>query len=641
MKTKNIFIAFVLPLVLFTLLSSSAKAATCGEMGGQSCSVTEECSGSWLYADDVDFCCSGGCYSPEPYVPPYTPPYTPYVPTTTTTVVEYEYYTGCTPWTTRDRFCACSSQVAYYRCNMWGTGWDYIVENCPSGTTCSNGQCGGYYYPYYQPYYPCTAGYTGNYRCDGDWKQGEYRNSDCNTNWNNVEYCSYGCSNGQCMYAPRCSEGYLDNWRCSNDWTQREYQYSDCTRTWQNYEYCYEGCSDGSCEPEHRCTAQYFDSYRCDGNWKQQMYQNSDCSISWINQQYCSNGCINNYCYTTEPCSLRVSASTPDDVDLDDTIYSTVEVTNYGDQGGWIDFTAYVCRSDGNNCQRMDCDGYDPLAYVGGHDTSSFTCSRTADEESWHKIRVDYSGCQHVAIDPTIYSGRFEVSDRPRCTQGYEDNYRCSGSWKQQQYKYSDCRTEWKNIEYCSEGCSDGNCKVKPKESIPKVFLENEYEVGACKLNNINFDVMNAGDKADTFSISYSGGAAGWIDSVNSVYLDAGERETVKAYVSVPCSVSNLESFTVKVSNTQAISASSFFRVVGIKQYTGWFVWDGWMSDFVVWFLMFVLFLGLLLLLILLVIWALSGRNHRRRYGNGEPEGFNHYKAVNSRKAPESFTTRC
>jgi hypothetical protein len=44
------------------------------------------------------------------------------------------------------------------------------------------------------------------------------------------------------------------------------------------------------------------------------------------------------------------------------------------------------------------------------------------------------------------------------CSGVYVDNYRCSGNWVQELYRYSDSRTEWRNIEYCDYGCSGASC---------------------------------------------------------------------------------------------------------------------------------------------------------------------------------------
>jgi hypothetical protein len=113
--------------------------------------------------------------------------------------------------------------------------------------------------------------------------------------------------------------------------------------------------------------------------------------------------------------------------------------------------------------------------------------------------------------------------------------------------------------------------------------------------------------------------------------LDAGEKKTVTAYVDVPCFASDLQHFTVKASNTQTASATSFFKILGA--YTGWFAWNGGMSDIVIWGLIFLLVVGVLLTLVLFFVWALSGK----RNGRDRPESFNHFQAAVSKKIPECF----
>lgn len=42
-------------------------------------------------------------------------------------------------------------------------------------------------------------GYTGEFRCFGDYVQGEYVESDCTKHWEVFEYCPYGCVGGSCI----------------------------------------------------------------------------------------------------------------------------------------------------------------------------------------------------------------------------------------------------------------------------------------------------------------------------------------------------------------------------------------------------------------------------------------------------------
>jgi len=47
----------------------------------------------------------------------------------------------CNPGEIRNRRCACPTQVAYEICKSDGSGWETVIENCPSGYVCENGKC--------------------------------------------------------------------------------------------------------------------------------------------------------------------------------------------------------------------------------------------------------------------------------------------------------------------------------------------------------------------------------------------------------------------------------------------------------------------------------------------------------------------
>jgi hypothetical protein len=314
----------------------------------------------------------------------------------------------CTPGETRNRYCACSTQVAYERCKADGSGWDTVIENCPSGQKCDSGYCA------FVP--ACTEKYLDEYRCSDNWKQKKYQNSDCSTTWVFYEYCSYGCSGGECLPpppTPTCTPKYLDNFRCSGDWRQREYIYSDC-------------------------------------------------STGWIDWEYCSGYCSGGVCYYEEACRITVDVSTPADARVGDVVTARVTVQNSGDRGGYVNLDAYVCQTD-PACYRMSCDGYggDPRVYVYGHDSYTLTCSAQMNEKSTHEVKVVWSGCGDGG---TVYSGRFEVREpaRPKCAAQFLSEYRCSGDWKQRMYQYSDCSTAWVSLERCECGCSAGTCLPKP-----------------------------------------------------------------------------------------------------------------------------------------------------------------------------------
>lgn len=307
----------------------------------------------------------------------------------------------CTSGDTKNRYCACQSQVAYEKCKSDGSGWQTMIENCPSGTVCDSGFC---------------------------------------------------------VSVPTCTAKYLDNYRCSDSWVQREYQYSDCTTTWVSWKYCSDGCYSGYCqEAPEPCTAKYLDEYRCYGGWSQRRYRYSDCTYQWVNYEYCDNYCSNGHCVQEEACQAAVMVSTPDDGRVGDTITSMITIENSGGRGGYVSVDAYVCMTD-PSCSRMSCNGYDdPTVYVNGHGSQNVYCTAQMDEKGTYQVKAFYSGCGDSG---TVYSGSFEVWEqiKPSCTARYLDSYRCSGSWRQQLYRYSSCNTDWVNIEFCSYGCSDSKC---------------------------------------------------------------------------------------------------------------------------------------------------------------------------------------
>jgi hypothetical protein len=63
-------------------------------------------------------------------------------------------------------------------------------------------------------------------------------------------HCPYVEEESICdgIRAPTCSEGYTGRYRCSGNWLQREYQHYNCSLSWENYEYCSSGCENNTCK---------------------------------------------------------------------------------------------------------------------------------------------------------------------------------------------------------------------------------------------------------------------------------------------------------------------------------------------------------------------------------------------------------
>jgi hypothetical protein len=348
--------------------------------------------------------------------------------------------------------------------------------------------------------------------------------------------------------------------------------------------------------------------------------------------------------------------TTPSDTILGQVIYATVtfHTTNYYsnyNMGNIYNFNAYVCRDDDSNCVSMYCTGpygdYGPTYsnYYGyyGQNTISYTCSMTANELNTHKIRVDFNGCYAGAYySQTIDSGTFKVTSYKTCSAGYTGNYQCAGSWQQQSYQNSDCSIQWQNSQYCNNGCSNGQCLQSASKGTPEITTDEQYTVQNCKTNKIQFSIGNVGTVTDTFSISFSGSAGGWMNSVSSVTLDAGQTKTITAYASVPCSAEG--DYDLKISATDGDNSSTV-TVLSVAQQG--FTFTGW-ADLINWAglstAVFYILLALLVLGIILLILYFMEKPGRRKRGGEEPESFRQKNTYRKngfvRERPESFAEK-
>ncbi|MEM5829859.1 MAG: PEGA domain-containing protein [Candidatus Aenigmatarchaeota archaeon] len=336
----------------------------------------------------------------------------------------------CIPGEIRNRYCACSTQIAYERCKADGSGWETVIENCDFGYVCENGYCvlekDGWYD-------------TGRERCN-------LFGVECGsgTREKEQEYRDYTCIGATCTYIVK-------------------------ERRWISVGSCYQGCDPGyTCQAGYcmkistppTCEARYLNEFKCFGNWVQRKYIYSDCSISWRNWEYCSYGCSDGTCLPRleEPCKISINVETPSDASVGELIATTLKLRNYGDVDGYVSFDAYVCNTDAY-CIPMDCE-VDPTVYLPAHSTRSLTCTARVQEAGRYEVKVSYGGCEKSG---TIYSGVFSIKEKKtRCFADYLDEFKCSGNWRLQLYKYSDCSTGWVYVEYCSNGCENGYCLPKP-----------------------------------------------------------------------------------------------------------------------------------------------------------------------------------
>ena len=114
----------------------------------------------------------------------------------------------------------------------------------------------------------CPEGYiTGAYSCSGNYATRKYQYSSCKTDWIKVQYCKYGCENGGCNNArtptrratsaptASCTAGYTSQYSCSGNYKIRQYRSSDCSTSWHRVEYCSNGCQNGACKSSSSYTA--------------------------------------------------------------------------------------------------------------------------------------------------------------------------------------------------------------------------------------------------------------------------------------------------------------------------------------------------------------------------------------------------
>ncbi len=165
---------------------------------------------------------------------------------------------------------------------------------------------------------------------------------------------------------------------------------------------------------------------------------------------------ISDSAFAASSANIYAYVSTPGNVYLGNTIYAAITIINSGGIGTNVNVNPYVCRSDGSTCISMSCSSNQYSVYVNAYGSASLSCWSSANEYSYHSIRVDYNWGGYAQ---TVNSGQFDILSSAPCTAQYLNNYQCSGNVRQRQYQNSDCTFTWTNVETCSYGCSNGVCQ--------------------------------------------------------------------------------------------------------------------------------------------------------------------------------------
>jgi len=94
------------------------------------------------------------------------------------------------------------------------------------------------------------------------------------------------------------------------------------------------------------------------------------------------------------------------------------------------------------------------------------------------------------------------------CQNKYLNEYRCSGSWLQRKYQYTNCDTIWVNSEYCSSGCSGSSCIGTGTGQCGVSVQRFEYQTSIVSGNAayVTLEARNTASNSETITLSI------WVD---------------------------------------------------------------------------------------------------------------------------------
>jgi hypothetical protein len=256
-----------------------------------------------------------------------------------------------------------------------------------------------------------------------------------------------------------CDDEDLDEYQCQG-WTRQQlHQSSDCSTDWQDREYCEYGCIDGICNDG--CEAGYTGNVTCDGNQILEEYLNYDCTRTWRLGDYCVYGCFNGSCTDDEPfCE-----------DTDGGIVYDERGTTYGLNDAFVSYSK-LDYCTGKILYEYYCDGND-WAVVDEECDEACRDGRCVDscedDCEWGERECDGNDVQICGyFDDDVCLDWDEIECDGDCEDGYcvdgcdphyENSYRCYGAWSQRIYIDEECDDSWVDWEYCEAGCTNGRCR--------------------------------------------------------------------------------------------------------------------------------------------------------------------------------------
>ncbi len=196
------------------------------------------------------------------------------------------------------------------------------------------------------------------------------------------------------------------------------------------------------------------------------------------------------YTVLGEDCRIEIY-----DLDIEDDEDITFGIRNRGDYDVEVEYRIYV---DGDRVERDDID-----IDEGDSERIEFRYYDFEEGETY-KIRVRAEAdCGDTDEETeTIIIGE-------DCNPGYLNIYKCYGNWLQKRYRTSDCDLVWKNWQYCSQGCSGGQCigvpgpGPSPGCSLSLENMEYSQTVAPGETGFVKATVRNTGSYTEDFRVEF------------------------------------------------------------------------------------------------------------------------------------------
>lgn len=152
-----------------------------------------------------------------------------------------------------------------------------------------------------------------------------------------------------------------------------------------------------------------------------------------------------------------------------------------------------------------------------------------------------------------IFSSCASGHSTATCGEGWLGNYRCSGDWRQREYRYTDCSREWRDYEHCSYDCSNSACVERETECDLSVSVSTPSDT--CLDNNVHATITltNDGDNGGYVNVHAYLCESDRTDCVEMDYNGATDDPRIyvsghgKEYIDVTKRANELGDYVIKV----------------------------------------------------------------------------------------------